>query len=150
MSAIAQETEDEQLNEERLRLAMELHRNNVRAKRAREKYAEKKANGELKPRPAKPEGYEPQPRKAKFDAEDYADEWRWLTRMGVPAEQIITRSNPSRDWFFDHVRMLVSDAICTCGEHFNPSETRLLTKCNKACGLDNGNRRDGRERLWLL
>jgi hypothetical protein len=152
MSAIAQYTEDELLEAERLKLARKERWKADRAKRARERYAERKARGELAPRSPKPEGYKPRPRRSKFDAEDYAEEWRWLTQIGMPAEQIITRSNPSRVWFFEHVRMLVTDAICTCGDHFNPADSRQLTRCNKACGLDNGNRRDGRERerLWLL
>lgn len=151
MTAIALYTEDQLIAAESFALAMDEQRKATRAKRARARYAEKKAQGLQGPRPPRPEGYEPRKRKAKFDAEDYADEWVWLTHMGVAAERIVARSNPSRDWFFDHVRLLVTDALCTCGEHFNPSETRMLTKCNKACGLDNGNRRDGRiERLWLL
>lgn len=152
MAAIALHTEDELIEAERFALALDEQRRATRAKRARERYLEKKAQGVQGPRPVRAEGYEPRKRRAKFDAEDYAEEWRWLTHMGVPAEQIINRSNPSRDWFFDHVRLLVTDAICTCGEHFNPAETRMLSKCNKACGLDNANRRAGPgvQRLWLL
>lgn len=149
MAAVALHTEAELIEAESFALAMDEQRKSIRAKRARQRYAEKKARGLLEPRPPRPPGYEPQKRRAKFDAEDYAEEWKWLTHMGVAAERIIARSNPSRDWFFDHVRLLVTDAICTCGEHFNPAETRMLSKCNKACGLDNGNRRRV-ERLWLL
>ena len=74
-------------------------------------------------------------KRRRFDPEDYADEWRYLTRVGTPASQIIARSRPSRDWFFVNIRMRVTDAICSeCGTHFNPSQTRTLTKCNKSCG----------------
>jgi hypothetical protein len=114
-----------------------------RAEHARRMYAENKARGIVRVKAQPGEHPRPRPaRKPKYDAADYADEWRELTNWGLTAEEIIDRSDPCRDWFFDHVRLLVNDAICSaCGGHFSPSRTRLLTKCDKACGLDRGNRR---------
>jgi hypothetical protein len=127
---------------ERERLVKVQQRKARRAEAARRTYAENKARGIIRASSqARPgEHPRPRPRKPKYDAEDYADEWRDLTAWGLNAEEIIRRSDPCRDWFFDHVRMLVNDAICaSCGGHFSPKRTRLLTKCDKACGRDRGN-----------
>jgi hypothetical protein len=118
---------------ERQALELEQQRKSRRAEAARVKYRADKANGVVR---IKRVCETTESRKPRYDAEDYAEEWRELTAWGVSANDIILRSNPSRRWFFDHVRPLVNDAICSsCGGHFNPSRSHMLTKCDKTCGL---------------
>lgn len=120
----------------------ERRRKALRAERARKKYAEDRANGWKKPRATG----NPRPRKPKYDVDDYVEEWVFLTSMGLRASTIIARSNPSYQWFFENVRPLVNDALCeTCGDHFSPSRTGMMTKCHKQCGLAERNKT-----LWLV
>lgn len=71
----------------------------------------------------------------KFDPEDYAEEFRLLTSIGMIGAQIISRSNPGKAWFEEHVRPRVTWAICEyCNNPFRVSKARSLTKCNHMCG----------------
>lgn len=73
-------------------------------------------------------------RPAVYDAEDYADEWLFLTRMGVRSDEIIRRSLPSARWFQDHVRPLVDASRCmACDARFDPQESGSLIVCSKNC-----------------
>lgn len=75
-------------------------------------------------------------RGARYDAQDYAEEFVFLTWQGVPADQIIARSQPRREWFTINVLPLVSRAICgTCGDVFEPQTVGSLTRCSKTCGI---------------
>lgn len=90
-------------------------------------------------------GREKQPatRPGKYDPEDYAEEWQFLTDCGLPADQIVARSCPSRQWFLEWVRPLVHDAICSaCWFHFSPADTGTLLHCEKGCALRNSFRKE--------
>lgn len=70
-----------------------------------------------------------------YDAEDYAEEWMWLTRYGVRSDEIIKRSRPGQKWFREHVQPLVSASrCCSCEKTFNPQEAGNLTRCTQTCG----------------
>lgn len=72
----------------------------------------------------------------RYDVEDYADEWMFLTRMGLRAGEIIARSRPSHRWFIEHIMPAVTIAVCSsCLDVFNPQVTRTLTRCSTACGI---------------
>lgn len=82
-------------------------------------------------------------RPAVYDAEDYADEWLFLTRMGVRSDEIIRRSLPSGGWFAKHVRPLVDASRCmACDGPFNPQESGSLMFCSETC------RRARRQAAW--
>lgn len=70
----------------------------------------------------------------KYDPADYVREWLEWAARGQKASDFISRSNPGREWFTRNVRPVVHDAVCECGRHFSPAETRLLTLCSKSCG----------------
>lgn len=72
----------------------------------------------------------------KYDADDYASEWLFLTYGGLRAEEIIRKSRPAREWFTDNVLPLVNRAICSyCGGIFNPQMSGMLTRCAQDCGF---------------
>lgn len=77
--------------------------------------------------------------RASYDPEDYAEEWLFLTALGVPSDQIIDRSRPAREWFVRHVLPLVNRSLCAhCGSVFDPQRARMLTKCSNACNARHG------------
>ena len=74
--------------------------------------------------------------RVRYDVEDYADEWMFLTRMGVKAEDIISRSCPSREWFVRNLLPVVTRARCAkCDEVFNPQVSGMLTRCSASCNV---------------
>ena len=82
-------------------------------------------------------------RPAVHDPEDYADEWLFLTAMGVRSDEIIRRSIPTARWFTEHVRPLVDRSRCThCDAPFDPQESGSLTFCSEIC------RRARRQAAW--
>jgi hypothetical protein len=147
MTASALETE----TDEDARAARKRARNDARAKRARERYAQMRSKGLKRIRNASPRR-QFAPRKPKYDALDYAAEWMDMASLGVRADDYIARCNPGRDWFFDHVRLIVTDAVCSsCGEHFSPRDTHLLTKCRKTCGMTRGGPvKFGRDEIYAV
>lgn len=78
--------------------------------------------------------FPPEPGRVNYDPEDYAEEWEFLTDLGMRSDQIIANSRPSRDWFKKRVLPLVTRAICaSCGSVFNPQKVHMLTMCSHAC-----------------
>lgn len=72
----------------------------------------------------------------RYNAEDYAEEWLYLTWSGMRSDDIIARSRPARAWFTAHVLPRVNKSLCaTCGILFDPQVTGSLTRCTKSCGL---------------
>jgi hypothetical protein len=79
-----------------------------------------KANGALK--------------KREYDAEDYAEEWKWLTEAGMLSADIIKQSTPSATWFKKHVTPLVRYANCPrCKRRFLVEKSGTLMACGKTC-----------------
>lgn len=73
----------------------------------------------------------------KFDPEDYAEEFRLLTSIGMIGAEIIRRSNPSRAWFQDNVRDLVTWSICEyCNRPYRVKDSGSLTVCTTYCGTE--------------
>ena len=71
-----------------------------------------------------------------YDAEDYAEEWAFLTALGVRGDEIIRRSHPDRSWFVRNVKPLVNRSLCSaCGGPFDPRGATSLTRCAMTCGL---------------
>lgn len=121
----------DELDEERARQRREAL--DKKAADARERYARDKAEGKKRSRNTNPNR---KPRKPKYDVQDYAEEWAYLTSQGVRADEIVKRSNPSQEWFRNHILPIVTDAICSeCHQHFSPRETHTLTMCSKACHI---------------
>lgn len=115
-------------------------RKDRRAKAARERYAANKEQERERCRLSKQRSRGGDiTEKVSYDADDYAEEWRFLTHMGMRSDQIIERSRPSRGWFTRWVRPLVHVALCaSCGEAFNPQKSGMLTRCSHTCGWESG------------
>lgn len=78
----------------------------------------------------------PKTRRRAYSPSDYAEEWAFLTRMGVTSDQIIERSRPSRHWFSQRVLPLVTRSLCaSCGEAFDPQKAGSLLRCEPSCGF---------------
>jgi hypothetical protein len=113
----------------------------TRAAAARRRYAENLEAERLRCKTAKQvqrrhdgSQFKPTPG-VNYDAADYAEEWMFLTWLGVRADDIIAGSRPSRDWFNDNVLPLVTRSLCsTCGEEFNPQHAGMLARCARNCG----------------
>lgn len=78
--------------------------------------------------------FPPKAGRASYDPQDYAEEWMWLTHLGMRSDVIIERSRPSREWFIRRVLPLVSRSICAlCNEVYDTRAAGMLTRCSNAC-----------------
>lgn len=74
------------------------------------------------------------PRPRNYDAQDYAEEWQFLTDAGLLSTEIIDRSMPSKAWFKKHVTHLVKYANCpSCGRKYLVAKSGTLLICGKDC-----------------
>lgn len=73
----------------------------------------------------------------RYEPGDYAEEWTFLTMLGVRSDLIIERSRPTRAWFAKYILPRVTRSLCaTCGDLFNPQDSTFLTRCSRTCGLN--------------
>jgi hypothetical protein len=69
-----------------------------------------------------------------YDVEDYVEEFKELTDMGLSCREIVLRCDPSPMWFRKNVYPHVKRALCiTCHRHFNPSAIPRGTECCVTC-----------------
>ena len=112
--------------EERRRKRKEIYDANPERQRTYTRnYKARKANTATAPK------HTPRPQ---YDAQDYAEEWQFLTNAGLLSTEIIDRSKPSKAWFKKHVTPLVKYSNCPgCGRKYLVAKSGTILICGKDC-----------------
>ena len=71
---------------------------------------------------------------AEYDVEDYTQEFRELTALGLSCREIVTRCTPTQAWFREHVFPFVDRAQCgVCRGYFDPRTVTSGLECGVDC-----------------